>query len=690
MKKKYVSLLSSVCALGAMAVTYTQCGRSAHLFGSSNEEKSALEQPVFVFPEVGPSTDIADDDSDSYIPSNPYKTDQEPFQWVPSCNELEAQNNPAAREAYIQKVQGDSGVTPGISPYESVATSRDFELAVVKKIVEDRIKAIKAGQQLPLLIPVEFTFSTGDKHDKISYMAYRRSILRNDSDGISYLPTAAKTYVVEHDVARSHFVSGRFKYFSYVEVKSTEASGAPAFNNFIKGQPFDGWSAYSMHLVASGFNKIQDYMDNYNTKKELAIGRLFLADIRDDIVPISTPVGTMYDDVAVGGRNSEVTRRLKDIFNMKNIYSNSHLLTHAYSVDRKINVKGFNGSYTGYTGMPQLIHKMNCDIGSSSSIAAQYTPIVMDLGEPYIRTSSEYWGTFFNLANAQVMQNDLGLESSGENTFTHRTAWIGGALKKVTNPVLSVLNPVATIVPFKEVWQRVADDGFLIYPPADDKPLTAANLFGSAFVNPDKPNVDYDDGFLALQDFVGTTDACSEPMPSMSYTGEPTEEQLNVRYEEIKKRYLGPWNEKFYRLKVWVDENRDGIAQATEKKTLIEAGVLAMNTCLISSAETEETDKFGNNTKLRSAFLYNKSLVSGSTPTDSEMKEILRTLTMGKNVSGQQGTFRLMVDIFFKARPFHFLERSFTYRQSQDKKAYRVKIQGNIYDEDDKDVPLEF
>jgi hypothetical protein len=697
MNKKYLSILTSVCALGALSVTYTQCGKSAHLFGSSKQEQNALQQPVFEFTDHGPVTGVVDDDDsdptsdngDSYTPSNPYKPDQDPFKWVTSCNDLEAQAKPAMKEAYIQKVSGDSGVIPGVDPYANISNSREFEMAVVKKIVEDRIKAIKAGQQLPLLIPVEFTFSTGDKHDKISYMAYRRSILRNDHDGISYLPTGKHTYVVEHDVARSHFIDGRFKYYSFVEVKSIVANGESAFRNFVKGQPFDAWIAYNMHLEASGLKNIQDYVGNYDKTKELPMGRLFLADVRDQIVPNSNKVGTMYEDVAVGGRNSEVTRRLKDIFNMKNIYGNNNILTHAYSIDRTITDQKFTGTYAGYAGMPQLMHKMNCDVGSSSSIAAQYTPIVLDLGEPFIRTSSEYWGTFFNLADARIVQNDKELPSSGENTFSHRTAWVGGTLKKVPNPALNNLSPAETVVPYKEVWQRVADDGFLVLPDLT-KQLTAANLFGASFVNPEKPEEKYDDGFKALQDYAGTKDGCAQPMPQMSYTGQPTEEQLSQRYEEIKKRYMGPWNEKFFNLKIWVDENRDGNSQATEIKSLIEAGVLALNTCLSTVSEVNESDKFGNNTKLRSAFLYNRALVSSAAPTEGEINDILRTLALGKNSSGEDGNFRLMVDIFFKARPFHFLERSLKYRESKDKNKYRVKIKDQIYEEDDASVPLQF
>lgn len=694
--KKYLSVISCVVALGSMAVTYTQCGQSAHFYGISKAEKTALELPIFVFPDVGPDTDIEDggdenqDSSDSYIPSNPYKNDQEPFKWVAGCNELESIGNAARKEAYINKVRGDNDVNPGVGSDADVKDSRDFELKVVRKIVEKRINAIKAGEQLPLLIPVEYTYSTGDKHDPISYMAYRRSILRNDSNGTSYLTTGSQTYEVEHDNARSHFLEGRFKHFSFVEVKSVRPNGQEAFANFVKDTALNPWVAYNLHLEGSGLKDIQDYMANYDAKKELPYGRLYLADIRDEILPLTTPVGSIYADVSVNGRNSEVTRRIKDIFKMKNIFQNSHLLTHAYALDRTLNVQGYGATYAGYAGMPQLLHKLTCDSGATTAISAQYTPIVMDLGEPFIRTSSEYWGTFFNLANGQIMKDDQPLEVSGENTFTHRTAWVGGYLKKVANPVIGAVTPAGTVIPFREVWQRVAEDGFLILPPTENKPITAANLFGGSFVNPEKPEIDYEDGFVALQDFAGTTTACSQSMPEMSYTGEPTEPQLTARYEEVKRRYLGPWNEKFYQLKVWIDENRDGLASATEVRGLLESGVMAMNTCLSSSSEVQEKDKFGNNTKLRSAFLFDKTMVSGEQVTEEEMAGILKVLALGKKASGDNGSFRLMVDIFFKARPFHFLERSFKYRESLDSKKYRVKILGEIYDEDDKSVPMKF
>ena len=117
---------------------------------------------------------------------------------------------------------------------------------------------------------------------------------------------------------------------------------------------------------------------------------------------------------------------------------------------------------------------------------------------------------------------------------------------------------------------------------------------------------------------------------------------------------------------------------------------MAMNTCLSSSNEVKENDKFGNNTKLRSAFLFDKGMVSGEQATEPEITGILKVLTLGKKPTGDNGNFRLMVDIFFKARPFHFLERSFKYRESLDSKKYRVKIGGEVYDEDDKSVPIKF
>lgn len=696
--KKQLTIATSLTLLSALAVTYTQCGRSAHVNAISQTEIEAVGKDVFSVTPIRPDTDIEDDetnqdDNDSYIPLNPYKSENDPFRWVSRCNQLES--HPAEKDgvaAYIASVAGNSGVKPGVSPYQDIKTSRDFELAVVKKIAEQRLQDINAGKTgpdgkpLPLLIPVEFTFSTGNKHDTTSYMAYRRSILRNDHDGVSYLQTSKNTYIVNHEEARANFIEGKNLYYSLVKVDKVEPDYNKAYANFVKNQKFGIWAAYNLHKVGSGLSNIEDYVAHYNTKKELPVGRIFLADVRDEITPTKAKAGIMYEDIANFNRNAEVTRRLKDIFKVKNVFNNRASLTHGFSVDREVDHESFKAKYTGYAGVPQLLHKMVCDLGSTSRIGAQYTPIVLDLGKPYIRTSSEHWGTFFNISDAKIMRDGGDLDANEESSYTHRTAWVGGYLKKVNNPIVSDLSSASTVVPFKQVWERVAEDGFLALPKAG-KNISAKELFGASFVNPDKPEATYENGFLALQDYAGTSAGCGEEVEVLQYTGEgPTDEQLSVRYEQMKKRYLGPWNSKYNDLKIWVDANRDGISSSDEIKGLKEAGVLAINTCLADINEKDETDRFGNNTKLRSAFLYSEDQKVMS---DSD---ILYAITMGKNLDGNKAEFRLMVDIFFKSRPLHFLERSLKFRSESIKKpdSYKVKIHGQVYGEEDTSVPLVF
>lgn len=666
--------------LGSTATIFTQCGRNARLYRASDLEQKILDTYAFdvqpqdtewTYSQLWDGSDVNLDLGDSYIPSNISKEDSANFQWVTRCNRLEKSHQALeARDEVIKSIVEDDDVRK----YDDFKTTYDIEKAYVQKLALERMLEIKNGKNLPVLIPVEYSLSTGDKHDHISYMAYKRSILREDYEGESLIETSNRTYVVNGERAKKEFLVGKMQYFSVVEVKGVKASSHANYADFSQGQPFSSWHAYNMHKIGSGLSTISDYKEILDKKqKDVPVARLYIADVRQDILPIDNKIQVMYPDVASVGRNNEVQRRLKDIFNLREIFRNRQIITASLSSKRIVTKKGFTGNYLPYQGAAQVLQRMNCDVGTSRIISARYTPIVLDLGEKHLRTTSEYWGAFFNLANGSFLKNkDILSNVKDESTYNHRTAWIGGKMQKIKNPIQ---NGKDVSVHKEYIWQRVADDGFLILPPKENQEVTSVHLFGSEFVNPQALKEKYNDGFEALQSYAGTTAACNSPVQEMYYQDEPSKEQIEIRHKEIQERYLGPWNKAYSELKIWVDKNINGFADPGEIQGLKESGVVAINTCINPTKRVNENDQFGNNTSLRSAFLYDKSNEF------SKEEDILNMLTFGKTSNIKDATFRIVVDVFFKARPYHFLERSLEYRESvsSNKDEYSIKINETIY-----------
>lgn len=646
---------------------FNNCGGGGGGGGSkvSKAESIALKKPAFNVSYKTSRTSIVsaevndgEDFGDSILPVDPFVETKADISFSQNAD-LSKITDPEALNDYVKVISEDSGVIPGVGEYANIKTTYDFEKAVVEKMVEDRIAEIESGEDLPLLIPVEFQFTTGDKHDWLSYMAYNKSILRSDSDGESIIQTKNHdvAYQVSHEKAREDFISGKMKYFSFVEVKQKlSQSYGTTYGNYKTKWKLTGlntWQLLQSHLL-SGLPTVNgDYIQHVKATGTLPYSSLNLADIRSPIVPELSDIQLMQDDVAIVGRNKEVIRFLKDTFNLSAIVKNKQRINLAFSTDRL--VSGFQ--YRGYNGMAQVLDRLNSETKSARLTTSTYTPIVLDLGRPHIRTTSENWGTYFNLANGRTYIDGVAQPHAGDNTYSHKTAWLGGYLHQD---------------PVEKMWTRVADDGFLILP-KDGTVDTSEQLFGSYFVNPKNPSEKYIDGFDALQAYAGTRDACAKPYTSMSYKGSLTDDVLYARYEDVKARYIGPWNEVYKDLRIWVDKNMSGVVDTGEIETLQEAGVMAINTCLLPDHQTKEVDQYGNKTELRSAFLFDEEFSTGEITAVIENK-ILRTIATGTKDSGKNGDFRLVVDIFFRSVPSDFLERSLSYRSTKLGKPVEIRI----------------
>jgi len=243
---------------------------------------------------------------------------------------------------------------------------------------------------------------------------------------------------------------------------------------------------------------------------------------------------------------------------------------------------------------------------------------VLDLGQEKIRTSSLDWGTFFNLAG---LKNKRLAATGMESGLSHLTAWLGGYVEK-SNETNSVVTDSA---------QRVAEDGFLVLPNPDGSVTGAKNLFGDGFTLVEGDRITrFSNGFEALAAFA----------------------KKDCAVDNLQSHYIGPWDGAVYEsgLKVWIDRNRNGVAETAEVKTLRESGVAAMNVCHIVHAQAK--DKFGNRTEFRAAFLKFDEADAGTL----EDAEILRRLSTGKTAQGSQAGFRVMIDVFFSSLPQAYLE----------------------------------
>lgn len=289
----------------------------------------------------------------------------------------------------------------------------------------------------------------------------------------------------------------------------------------------------------------------------------------------------------------------------------------------------------GIDGAPQLIDNLIRNGLNGAVLSLQYTPIVLDLGRPGIRTSSLDWGSFFNLAGY-----------GGD--YIHRSAWLGG----------DIINLLQEEDSYR--WSRVAMDGLLVLPDQNGKISSVRELFGNEIIINDKK---YSNGFEALGALANKdkNDCDKDNLLAM-------ESETLFSDEELKKRYLGPWDlEAYEKLKVWIDYNRNGVVDPMELTGLAQLGIGAINTCYYNAeklAKDSEAQKdkdlfqgqiedfFGNKTSLRTAFLF-LGPDYDVLQKEAEILEMLRTGKMGD----QDAPFRAAIDIYFKSNPLELVPR---------------------------------
>jgi hypothetical protein len=512
---------------------------------------------------------------------------------------------------------------------------------------QERREAIEAAKRdtTRRTIPIKYSLSTGTLMDAAAFVAHRRAVLRKDSPSESQIyvggPTAtvysgpnAFHYVVNHDSARSHFINGERCFFDTVQVVGERTGGitpecptaaAHAQQLIYYGETYA--DANSPEIRDGGVSpRLFKKIDRYQNGEEPQIVPLYVADIREKTLlalGLSTSIlNPSFASSAV--RRKEYRIGFKSIFDFKALWTHRDAVTKVLSSNRVLDSGGliappqrtiFSNAWpiSAYEAVPQLIDWIVFSGLSATIMSTQYTPIVLDLGETRIRTSSLEWGSFFNLAGLQAT-------TAPQRSVSHLTAWLGGYVKE------SSPNSVSERAP-----RRVAEDGFLVLPNSDGSITGPQNLFGDGFqVIENGTAKRYANGFYALAAFA----------------------KKNCRSKQVRDRYIGPWDGALYasQLKVWVDANRNAVAEPSEVKSLPETGIGALNTCYVLHAQNQ--DQFGNSTAHRAAFLQLESGEVAANLSD----EIEQRLAYGKGLNGKPAQFRVMIDVFFRTLPQVYLE----------------------------------
>jgi hypothetical protein len=412
---------------------------------------------------------------------------------------------------------------------------------------------------------------------------------------------------------KKQYLEGKRCFFSTIDIKPNSGKSSSTYYDFIKES--DKSIRHKIHYMYFGYcalnrcrddatyagefpNRLFDTIPSREENGSSQIIKLYMADFRSEHFG--------YDILRVGSsltRGEELNANVEDFLNLQLLHQ------HFFDIKRNLSVGlDYNDHhFEPMIGLTQILNNFLVFNINVTVIALQYTPLVLDLGEKGIRTSSTRWGTYFNMAgleNLDLDQNDL-----ERWRVPHRSAWLGGVYKHFT-PKDAPNDMEADI-------RLIAEDGFIVIPDSDGKVRSSRNMFG------DNMNVDgkfYKNGFRALQ-------ALAKKYCSSS---------------KIEDRYLGPWdNEQFNRLKVWIDRDRNGVSSTSELISLKEAGVLAINTC--NTVSKDDKDSFGNGTALRSSFLMKEK--------DEETvdeKEIIDRLRTGTTINGKPANFRLLIDIIFQ------------------------------------------
>ncbi len=481
-------------------------------------------------------------------------------------------------------------------------------------------------------VPVKFSYSFGKKHDVLAKWANDRAVLSRSNGGTSYIPVGDKMgskygkkhayYTADNTEVARQYRTGEKCFFSTIQVDPQNFKISNGKYDFIKVTQKDlelskefankslGFLKHMIHYMYYGYCKPgrcadgQGFVGEYANRlfkevpsydnDEPQIIKLYMADLRSgqmqhDIVRLSE--GTV--------RGREIDSSIDNILNVCKVHENFHDVTKNLSLPAE--VEGYE--FSPIDGAVQLVENILSHDVDGTILSSQYTPIVIDLDGNGIKTSSVRWGTFFNMA---------ALADADDQGQAHRSAWLGGDYVDYnagTDPDPRVNHDV----------RLKATDGFLVVPGEDGQVTSSTEMFGDNITIGGKK---YENGFYALQAFAGK----------------------NCQSDYVENRYVGPWDGDIYseKLKIWVDENRNGVSEEGEIQSLRHHGIAAINACHIVHAE--ENDAFGNGTHLRSAVLmtgpYQALLDSPG--------EIAHHLTFGQGYDGEDSYFNLAVDVIFQ------------------------------------------
>lgn len=523
----------------------------------------------------------------------------------------------------------------------------------MKRSEWERQQALAEVANNPKLVPVQYAYSFGQKEDILAQKAHERAILSKDrgifkdEQGKDFTAVimapkdsaGTNYYKADHSQAKAKYLAGDRCFYSTIEIKSDliKEKSHESYSDFLKDVPkthssYTGGEAHhAVQHMLGGYNgigtgaddnsrygagkygkdlypnrlfsevpSIQEYYENGKAsgKKERQFIKLYVADIRDTHFGLSTATSKIIKISELTQRGQESTMAVDDFIDVNTIIEN--FATASNNLEKDFTSKETDLKFSGMDGTKQLISNLCAATLSLTTLATQYTPIVVDLGTPLIRTSGIADGVLFNMSGV-----------AGEMV---KTAWVGGHVIKTKT--------ISTAgIAFEKVETTEAEDGFLVIPNADGSITDAKNLFGS------KMSVfgrTYQNGFEALMVLANK----------------------NCRSTDIKSQYLGPWDGALYesQIKVWVDKNRNGKSDAGEVISLREAGVAAINTCY--SNKYGSTDAYGNETAIQGMMIHQKPMIA------TEQDIINAIITRRSLTPTSEGiSRRLAVDIIFKAEP---------------------------------------
>jgi len=401
-------------------------------------------------------------------------------------------------------------------------------------------------------IPIEFAVSFGDKEDRLAVWAHKRAILSESNPGHTIIPVGGKSrstlvngksgyYVTDHTEAKKNYTNGERCFFDTVTV--TDYKEVSGHYDFIRDVETDSGLIHKIHYMMYGWcagadrcadvnstygvgyygkdtypNRLFTTIDQEGPDGRPQIVKAYIADLRGGHFGVAgNPIIKVKEGTA---RGAEVQLDLLKQMDIRTLFRNSGSVIRNLSFEYKSPESG--ETFAGMSGIPQLIHNLLVEGVEGTILASQYTPIVLDLGKPQIRTSDTFNGTMFNMS---ATKNPDALGRDDEYDILEISSWVGGELVDV-----QAAAEVEDGLKFPMDVRRVADDGFLTLPDEDGKIRSSRNLFG------DKIEIDgrsYANGFLALQAFA----------------------RKDCKSIEIKDRYLGPWDNAYQVVKVWVDAN---------------------------------------------------------------------------------------------------------------------------------------